>query len=213
MTDSSNNHRALIVIDVQNDYDGGNLPIEYPPFADTVLNIARAMDIATEAGIRVVVVKQLAPETSPIFAVGSHGGALHPDIASRPADHVIEKKLPSAFAGTDLEDRLRAEGITTLTIVGYMTHNCDLATAIDGSQLGFHVELLSDATGSVPYKNRAGFATAQEIHRIMLVVMQARFAGVGTLEEWRALLAAGQKLETDGIAGSNMAARASAQAA
>lgn len=213
MTDSPNKHRALIVVDVQNDYDGGGLPIEYPPFADTVVNVSRAMDLATAAGIRVVVVKQLAPATSPIFAVGSHGGALHPDIASRPADHVIEKKLPSAFAGTGLEAWLRTEGITTLTIVGYMTHNCDLATAIDGSQLGFHVELLSDATGSVPYKNRAGFATAQEIHRVMLIVMQARFAGVGTLEEWRKLLSAGQRLEVDGIAESNMAARAASHAA
>lgn len=213
MTAETNNHRALIVIDVQNEYDGGNLPIEYPPFGDTVANVARAMDLAARAGIRIVVVEQLAPSTSPIFASGSHGSELHPIIANRPRDHSVEKKLPSAFAGTGLEPWLRAQGITTLTIVGYMTHNCDLATAIDATQLGFHVELLSDATGSVPYQNRAGFASAEEIHRILLVVMQARFAGVGTFAEWQKAITAGSNLAIDGIAASNLAARQSSRAA
>lgn len=213
MTANANSHRALIVIDVQNEYDGGNLPIEYPPFGDTVANVVRAMDFAARSGIRIVVVKQLAPAASPIFAAGSDGGELHPAIAGRPRDHFVEKKLPSAFPGTGLEAWLRAEGITTLTIVGYMTHNCDLATAIDATQLGFQVELISDATGSLPYENRAGFASAEEIHRVMLVVMQSRFAGVGTFVEWRQAIAEGGNLAIDGILASNQAARAAARAA
>ena len=63
--------RALIVVDVQNDYDGGNLAIKHPPFRDSVVNVARAMDAAAAAGVKVVVIKQLAPETSPVFAKGS----------------------------------------------------------------------------------------------------------------------------------------------
>ncbi|TIT72715.1 MAG: isochorismatase family protein, partial [Mesorhizobium sp.] len=62
--------RALVVVDVQNDYNGGNLAIQHPPFADSVANVARAMDAAAAAGIKVVVIKQMAPETSPIFAKG-----------------------------------------------------------------------------------------------------------------------------------------------
>lgn len=213
MTTLSNNHRALIVVDVQNDYDGGGLPIEHPPFRDSIGNIARAMDVAAAAGIQIVVVKQLAPETSPIFAAGSHGGALHPEIATRKQDHSIGKTLPSAFAGTDLEEWLRSRGITTITIVGYMTHNCDLATAIDATQMGFNVELLSDATGSLPYKNRAGFASAEEIHRVVLVVLQARFAAVGTTAEWREAIARGEMLTIDGIGASNLAALEAAKAA
>ncbi|RUU66809.1 isochorismatase family protein, partial [Mesorhizobium sp. M7A.T.Ca.TU.009.01.1.2] len=106
--------RALIVVDVQNDYDGGSLAIQHPPFRDSVVHVARAMDAATAAGIKVVVVKQMAPETSPIFAKGSHGGELHPEIARRERDHYVEKNLPSAFTGTDLEDWLRANAIDTI---------------------------------------------------------------------------------------------------
>ena len=92
--------RALIVVDVQNDYDGGNLAIQHPPFRDSVVNVVRAMDAAAATGSKVVVVKQMAPETSPIFAKGSHGGELHPEIARRGRDHYVEKMLPSAFTGT-----------------------------------------------------------------------------------------------------------------
>ena len=87
--------RALIVVDVQNEYDGGNLAIQHPPFRDSVVNVARAMDAAAAAGVKVVVVKQMAPETSPIFAKGSHGGELHPEIARRGATTMSKRPCPA----------------------------------------------------------------------------------------------------------------------
>jgi nicotinamidase-related amidase len=43
--------RALIVIDVQNEYFDGALPISDPPPAISLANIGRAMDAATGAGV------------------------------------------------------------------------------------------------------------------------------------------------------------------
>jgi len=200
--------RALIVIDVQNDYDGGNLAIQYPPFRDSVVNVTRAMDAATAAGVKVVVVKQMAPETSPIFAKGSHGGELHPEVARRARDHYVEKSLPSAFAGTDLEEWLRANAIDTITVVGYMTHNCDLSTVIHAAHVGFAVELLSDATGSLPYANSAGYASAEEIHRVVTIILQSRFAAVLETAEWIDCLKTGVLPTRDTIYASNQRALA-----
>jgi nicotinamidase-related amidase len=200
--------RALVVVDVQNDYDGGNLAIQHPPFGETVANVARAMDAATAAGIKVVVVKQMAPETSPIFAKGSHGGAFHPEIAKRARDHNVEKMLPSAFTGTDLEEWLRANGIDTIAVVGYMTHNCDLSTIIHAVHMGFAVEFLSDASGSVPYANSAGYASAEDIHRVVSVVLQSRFAAVLKTAEWIDCLKTGALPERDTIYASNQRALA-----
>ncbi|MDX8515456.1 cysteine hydrolase family protein [Mesorhizobium captivum] len=198
--------RALVVVDVQNDYNGGNLAIQHPPFADSAVNVARAMDAATAAGIKVVVVKQMAPETSPIFAKGSHGSELHPEIARRARDHYVEKTLPSAFTGTDLEDWLRANGIDTIAVVGYMTHNCDLSTIIHAVHMGFAVEFLSDASGSVPYANCAGYASAEDIHRVVSVVLQSRFAAVLKTAEWIDCLKTGALPERDTIYASNQRA-------
>lgn len=198
--------RALVVVDVQNDYDGGNLAIQHPLFSETVANVARAMDAAAAAGIKIVVVKQMAPETSPIFAKGSHGGELHAEIAGRGRDHYVEKTLPSAFTGTDLEDWLRANVIDTIAVVGYMTHNCDLSTIIHAVHMGFAVEFLSDASGSVPYANSAGYASAEDIHRVVSVVLQSRFAAVLKTAEWIDCLKTGKLPERDTIYASNQRA-------
>ena len=63
-------NRALVVIDVQNEYISGNLPIAYPELSESLVNIGVAMDTAVALGMSVVVVQQVAPETSPIFAKG-----------------------------------------------------------------------------------------------------------------------------------------------
>lgn len=204
---SQRTQRALIVIDVQNDYIGGNLPIEYPPVEQSLANIGRAMDAARAAEIPVVVVQNILPESMPIMAKGTFGAELHHSIIERGWDHQILKDLPSAFTNTGLEEWLHTHEITTITVVGYMTHNCDFSTVVHAMHSGFTVELLSDATGSVPYANRAGSATAEEIHRVMTVVMQSRFATVMTTDEWLSALAGGKTPERDSIYGSNQRAR------
>lgn len=199
--------RALIVIDVQNDYIDGNLPIEYPPVEQSLPNIGRAIDAARTYGIPVVAVQNILPENAPFMARGSHGAELHEVVTTRGWDHYIAKSLPSCFADTGLATWLRERGVDTVTIVGYMTHNCDLSTIIEGMHIGFRMELLNDATGSLPYANRAGSATAEEIHRVMTVVMQTRFAAVLTTDEWLACLDEGTEPERDTIFASNQRAR------
>ncbi|SAL16988.1 isochorismatase hydrolase [Caballeronia terrestris] len=204
--------RALIVIDVQNEYVTGNLPIEYPDINVSLANIGRAIDAAHQRGVPVVVVQQMAPATSPLFARGSHGGALHETVASRPRDHLIEKALPSAFTGTDLGAWLADRDIETIVIAGYMTHNCDDSTVKHAVHAGLSVEFLADATGAVPYENRAGKASAEEIHRVFSVVMQSRFAAVLTTGEWISALETGAAPERDSIYASNQRARSSGHA-
>jgi len=123
-------------------------------------------------------------------------------VTTRGWSHHVPKNLPSAFVGTDLEKCLRANDIDTITVLGYMTHNCLLSTVVYAMHLGFGVELLSDAAGSVAYANRAGRSDAEEIHRVVTVVLQSRFAAVMTTDEWKEILASGQAPERDTIIGS-----------
>ncbi|HEX7908418.1 MAG TPA: cysteine hydrolase family protein [Paraburkholderia sp.] len=200
--------RALIVIDVQNEYVSGDLPIEYPEVQSSLANIGRAMDAARAAGVPVVVVQNFAPAGSPLFARGSTGAELHPVVSSRTHDHYVEKSLPSAFTGTDLADWLAARQIDTLTVTGYMTHNCDASTINHAVHSGLTVEFLHDATGSVPYENSAGFASAEDIHRVFSVVLQSRFAAVASTTAWMDAVASGVPLERGNIYASNQKARA-----
>lgn len=198
--------RALIVIDVQNEYVTGNLRIEYPDVQLSLANIGRAMDAAQAAGIPVVLVQHLTPEGAPIFARGSQQAELHPDVARRPHDLLVEKSLASALAGTGLGQWLRERDIDTLTVVGYMTHNCDDSTVRQARHEGWNVELLHDASGSVPYANALGSATAEEIHKVFTLVMHTGFAAVVSTEEWLNAILTGELLQPDNIYLSNQRA-------
>ena len=202
--------RALIVIDVQNEYVSGNLLIEYPDIHTSLANIGKAMDAAKAAHIPVIVVQQFAPAASPIFAQGSLGWELHDVVGVRPCDYRLDKKLPSAFAGTNLADWLKEHNIDTLVVTGYMTQNCVDSTIKHAFHSGLAVEYLQDASGSLSYQNKSGYASAEEIHRSFSIVMQARFAAVMDTSEWSQLILTNGVAERDNIYQSNQRARVAA---
>ena len=94
--------RALLVVDVQGEYDGGALPIAWPPADQSLPNVRRAIGAATARGIPLVVVQQTGPADPPALATGSPGWQLLDVMDGVEADLAVEKALPSAFAGTQL---------------------------------------------------------------------------------------------------------------
>ena len=127
-------------------------------------------------------------------------------VSARPHDHHLRKTLPSAFADTDLGPWLQAHAIDTLAVVGYMTHNCIDTTIKHAFDAGLQVEFLMDASGSVPYANHAGHASAEEIHRVFAVVEQSRFAAVMSTDEWLHCVRTGAQPLRESIHGSHQAA-------
>ncbi len=192
MTNTGKPKRALLLIDVQNEYVTGNLPIEYPPLATSLKNIEAAIKTAQSHSIPIVVVQQMAPETSPIFAKGSHGWELHPVVASLKPDLLVHKQLPSALAGTQLAQWLKKEDIDTLTVTGYMTQNCNESTIRQATHEGWAVEFLHDAAGTVSFRNSQGHLKAEDMHKAACVVLQSRFAAVMTTQEWTHCIQTGE---------------------
>jgi nicotinamidase-related amidase len=208
MSNITTPRRALVVIDVQNEYfEGGGLPIEFPPIEDTLLNVAKAMDAARAAGTPVIVVRHHAPKGAPVFQADTHNGQLHPEIAKRPHDHLITKSFPSVFTGTDFADWLARHEIDTLSVAGYMTQNCDASTVFEAMHRGLNVEFLADASGALPYENAAGKVTAEEIHRVFSVVFHSNFAAVTSTDAWISAMREGQVIPKDNVVMSNRRAR------
>lgn len=177
--------RALIVIDVQNEYFDGALPISAPPTETSLANIGRSMDAATAAGVPVIVVRHGdADPEAPIFREGSHAWELHPEIERRSRDHLVEKTFPGSFTDTPLGDILAADEIDTVVITGYMTHMCVDTTSRQAAHRGLSVEILNDATGTLALENSGGTATGEELHRSTLVAQGQFFADVVTTDEW-----------------------------
>jgi nicotinamidase-related amidase len=60
----------------------------------------------------------------------------------------MDKTRYSAFAGTDLELKLRERGISELHLVGVCTDICVLHTAVDAYNKGFKIVIYKDAVAS-----------------------------------------------------------------
>lgn len=175
--------RALVVIDVQNEYFSGLLPITHP--RGHLTNILRVMDAATARNIPLVVVQHTFPQPDkPFFRRGTPQWELHPEVQARPHDLLIEKNLPGSFTGTTLEPWLRRQGVDTVVIAGYMTHMCCDTTARQAVHRGFTVEFLSDATGTLPLSNAAGEVSAEELQRAILCAQQMLLSEVISTDEW-----------------------------
>ena len=139
--------RALLVIDVQNEYFTGALPITHPH--GHLTQILSAMDAAADVVPTIIVQHDFPQPDKPFFQKGTPGWELHPEIAARPRDLLVEKTMPGSFTDTPLESWLREHAVTTVTIAGYMTHMCCDTTARQAVHRGFTVEFLSDATGTL----------------------------------------------------------------
>ncbi|RJX28718.1 MAG: cysteine hydrolase [Desulfarculus sp.] len=175
--------RALLVIDVQNEYFTGALPVSHPP--GSLDNVLRAMDAAQARGLPIAVVQHAATAPdSPLFRLGSPAWELHPEVAARPRDVLIQKRLPGSFTGTPLAAWLEGKGADTVAICGYMSQMCCDTTSRQAFHRGLGVEFLSDATGTLDLKNYAGAVTAEELHRAVLVTQAMRFAKVMSTAKW-----------------------------
>ena len=70
---------------------------------------------------------------------------LLPELGRQPGDIVVTKRTWGAFATTDLEDQLRARGVTQVVIAGVATGTGVESTARQAYEAGFNVTLALDA--------------------------------------------------------------------
>lgn len=154
--------RALLVIDIQNDYfAGGILPLH--AVDETCANIVKAIERARQAGDRIVLVQHISKEATGLFAEGSSGAAIRPAIvtAAQGAPVVI-KHVADAFQETDLTHHL--EGIDTLMICGMMTQNCVVFTALSNDADPFNVVVVEDLCA----------APTETVHKIALSGLRSK---------------------------------------
>jgi nicotinamidase-related amidase len=168
--------RALIVIDVQNDYfPGGAWAL---PHAERALpNILALIEKARSRGDAVVYIQHVTPAGSPVFAAGSKGAQLHAALPVLTGDPVFQKQHPSSFQGTGLGALLQQQGLRSLDICGFMTQMCCDTTTREGYASGFAMRLFSDATAAKDLVVEGEHIAHDTVHRVSLGAL-ARFAKI-----------------------------------
>lgn len=178
---------ALLLIDYQNEYRTGRLPL--PGVDAACSNGQRLVAWAAAAGIAVWHVgHHAANPSSPLFAPGSDGAAFMPGLQPQAGQGIVYKALPNAFAGTELCAGLLGQGIKTLLVAGLMTHNCVSSTARAALDLGFAPIVVGDACATRDLPDGAGgVVNAADVHRASLAALADRIAEVFTTEQLLAL--------------------------
>ncbi len=164
--------RALIVVDVQNDFcEGGSLAVAGGAA------VASAIDdlLASDHGYDVVVATRdhhidpgdhfsdtpdFVDSWPPHCVAGTPGARFHPNLTRIDFDGIFDKgdyeAAYSGFEGVDhaqdllsLEDYLRSRDVTEVDIAGIATDHCVRATAEDALEAGFDVTVLLPLTAAV----------------------------------------------------------------
>jgi nicotinamidase-related amidase len=113
------------------------------------------------------------------YRPGQPGNDFKPEAEPLPGEPVIAKNTPCAFAGTDLERRLRAAVITSLVVAGVITNNSVEATVRMAGCLGFDVYLVEDACFTFARKDWKGrLWRAEDIHALSLANLDGEYCTV-----------------------------------
>ncbi len=168
---------ALMVIDFQNEYFSGRMPI--PNGSAALSNAKRLIEWADEHSIPVYHVQHVTPPGAPIFAEGSSTVEFHPDIAPAPHHKTVRKTSVSVFPTTNIDEQLKNAKIETLVITGLMTHACVSGAARDAVPLGYEVVIASDACATRDIAGPDGKTIPHEtLHNASLVTLSDTFAEI-----------------------------------
>lgn len=168
---------ALLVIDFQNEYFTGRMPI--PDGEKALSNARRLIDRADQDGIKIYHVQHVTPAGSPVFAEDSETSRFHDAIQPSPNHSVVRKSSVSVFATTDLDRRLKEAGVDTLIITGLMTHACVAGAARDAVPLGYSVIVADDACATRDLDMANGeTVTHGALHRAALAAIDDTFGDI-----------------------------------
>lgn len=171
---------VLVVIDAQREYRDGALPLS-------------GIDTALAEGAKLLA-RARAADTPVVHVVHRGGGklfnpdgkyfAILPQMAPKAGEAVVEKRLPDAFAGTDLEQVLAATHRKHLIVVGFMTHMCVSATVRAAFDRGYSTTVVASVTATRDLPDgHGGTVTAAEVERASLAALADRFATVVARQE------------------------------
>jgi nicotinamidase-related amidase len=169
---------ALIVVDVQKAFDDPDF-LGRRNNPDCERNIAALIAEWRRRGDPLVFVRHDSNEDGSPLSPGAPGNELK-DVVSGDPDLTVVKSVHSAFHGDpDLTGWLRWQGIREIAVCGIQTNFCCETTARVGSDLGFGVDFVLDATHTF---DLAGMS-ADELARVTAANLEAEFGRVVSTAE------------------------------
>lgn len=171
--------KVLLLIDIQDgldqlEYYGGQ---RNNPDAET--NCSKILAWFREKGWPIFHVKHNSENSESPLHPSKPGNQIKAAVAPLDSEPVVEKSVNSAFIGTNLKDRLDKQNVRELVVVGLTTEHCVSTTARMATNLGYRVQVVSDATAAFNKTGIQGEAyDADTIHLTALAALKGEFAEI-----------------------------------
>ena len=170
--------RALLLIDIQNDYfPGGAVPLHEMEAA--AAQAARLLSHFRARGEPVIHVQHLSVRQGATFFIpGTPGAEHHPLVKPLAAEPVIQKNFPNSFRASTLTDTLLAHEVKELVIVGAMSHMCIDATTRAAFDAGYTCKVAADACTTRALQFQGEEIAATTVHASFMAALSSPYAQV-----------------------------------
>ena len=175
--------RALILVDIQNDYfPGGKWTLS--GIEPATANAARLLEAARAKDELVVHVRhEAAKPDAPFFVAGTPGAEINPGVANRVGERVVVKNFPNSFRDTGLKKLLDDAGVTDVLIAGAMSHMCIEATTRAAADFGYVVTVAHDAAATRDLEFGGITVPAAQVHAAAMASLAFGYAKLASTDE------------------------------
>lgn len=170
--------KALLVIDVQNDYFPGGM-MELQDSIGASLNIRELLDYFRKGSMQVIHIQHQSVKPGAQFLLpGTPGTEFHENVKPLDTEKIFKKNFPNSFRSTGLDEYLKEHKISTLVIAGMMTHMCVDTTVRAAFDLGYQCIVAGDccATRSLMIADKK--ISAADVHNAFLASLNGTFSKV-----------------------------------
>lgn len=178
------NKRAVIVVDIQNEYFAdGKLPLVN--IEQAAANAARVIDSARQnQDLLVHIHHELPDPNAPLFTPGTDGVNIHESVAPKGDELVILKNSPNSFLNTNLKASLDAASIEEVVVIGAMSHMCVEATSRAASDFGYKVTVLEDACATMDLEFNGVTVPAAQVHATAMAALGFAYASIQSVADY-----------------------------
>lgn len=181
---SMKSNRALLIIDIQNDYfEGGANPLVGAQEAS--LNARKLLNSFREDSLLVIHIQHISSRKGSVFFLpNTKGLMIHENVLPRIHEKVIIKSYPNSFHDTELLRYLRTNDVTDLVICGMMTHMCVDATVRAAKDFGFNCTIISDACATKDIDFKGDSVTSKNVQFAFLAALCYYYSKVQITDEY-----------------------------
>jgi nicotinamidase-related amidase len=169
--------KALIIIDIQNDYFAGG-SMELVGMDEVLENIHKLIEHAKKKKYEIFFIRHISMrKDATFFLPNTEGVELHSSFNINDGT-VITKYYPNSFRRTNLQEELQSREINNLIICGAMTHMCVDTTVRAGFDLGYNIELISDACATKDLIFQGEIVQAKDVQNAFMASLGGVFCAL-----------------------------------